>query len=227
MAAFQDLLLSFGVQTLSGVVAVFVGIWLALVVERRRRAEDLEERDAELMREYERATETILGSVVKNTAEAKRILRMLAQPAPAGARMVHSDLETAVWHAAQDQFIAHCRNVDQRVIFAQFFDNVRRLQAFIDFSGGLVVSATTASVDAGEPRVQALLADAERQLAALAEELRFCGVILVTDHGKPVHKRLMGIKVDAVPPARPARRWTDRVRKASTWRKDGAQRRAR
>ena len=35
---------SFLVQTLSGVVAVFVGVWLALVVERRRRTEDAQSR---------------------------------------------------------------------------------------------------------------------------------------------------------------------------------------
>jgi hypothetical protein len=227
--AFDALLLSFGVQTLSGIVAVFVGIWLALVVERRRHAEDLEERDADQMREYERATETILGSVVKNTAEAKRILRLLESPATAADRLIHCGLETAVWHASQDQFIAHCRNVDQRVIFAQFFDNVRRLQAFIGFRGNLVVSATTARLDAGDAPLQALVADVDRQLATLAEDLRFCGVILVTDHGKPVHKRLMGIRTDgAAPSAQPSRRWTDRARGPLARRKeDGGLRRVR
>jgi len=41
-----------------------------------------------------------------------------------------------------------------------------------------------------------LTADVDKHLAALAEDLRFCGVLLVTDHGKPVHKRLMGISTE-------------------------------
>ena len=190
---FSELAWSFAIQTLSGVVAVFVGIWLALVVERRRRAEDTELRDSELMREFDRATDTILGSVVKNTAEAKRILRLLGNPQ--GPRLIHADLETSAWYASQDQFIALCRNVDERVIFAQFFDNVRRLQAFVDFRCNLQVSTTTARLDHDEPDVKALVAAVDKQLAALAEDLRFSGVLLINDHGKPVHKRLMGIQV--------------------------------
>ena len=37
------MLAEFIVQMLSGIVAVFVGIWLALIVERRRKDEDSEE----------------------------------------------------------------------------------------------------------------------------------------------------------------------------------------
>ena len=183
---------SFLVQTLSGVVAVFVGIWLALIVERRRRADDASERDALQHAEYERATDSILGSVVKNTAEAKRVLRLLN-----GAncpRLLHADLETAVWYASQSHFTGLCRNVDQRVIFSQFFDDVRRLSAFIDFRTNLQASLATQHCNATEDEVTTLVRDVDSHLAALAEELRFCGVLLVTDHGKPVHKRLMGIQ---------------------------------
>ena len=182
---------SFLVQTLSGVVAVFVGIWLALVVERRRRAEDSVARDAEQMREYDRAVDTILGSVVKNTAEAKRILRLLENAKR--PRLIQAGLDSSVWYASHAQFTALCRNVDERVIFAQFFDSVRRLQSFVDFRCNLQVSTTTSTFDHTDPEVQSLMADADKQLAALAEDLRFCGVLLITDHGKPVHRRLMGI----------------------------------
>jgi hypothetical protein len=199
MGAFADLGWSFVVQTLSGVAAVFVGIWLALVVERRRRAEDAAEHAATLMQEFDRAMDTILGSVVKNTAEAKRILRLLAQPG--GPRLIHAELETSAWYASHNQFITLCRNVDQRVIFAQFFDDVRRLQAFIDFRCNVQVSTTTARLH-DEPEVHALEVATDKQLAALAEDLRFCGVLLITDHGKPVHKRLMGIRIE--PKATPA-----------------------
>lgn len=189
---FADLMASFVVQTSSGVVAVFVGVVLALVVERRRREQDTQLHDAELMREFERATDTILGSVVKNTAEAKGILRMLANRK--GPCLIHAGLESSVWYATQDQFIALCRSVDQRVMFALFFDNVRRLQSFMDFRCNLQVSTTTAKLDPDEPGLHSLLADVDNHMAELAEELRFCGVLLITDHGKPVHKRLMGIR---------------------------------
>ena len=186
---------SFLVQTLSGVVAVFVGIWLALVVERRRRAEDTEIRDAEMMREFDRAIDTILGSVVKNTAEAKRILRLLdSAKCP---RLIQAGLDSSVWYASHAQFTSLCRNVDERVIFAQFFDSVRRLQAFVDFRCNLQVSTTTSGLDRADPELQELAAAVDKHLAALAEDLRFCGVLLINDHGKPVHKRLMGIRTDA------------------------------
>lgn len=190
---YAEMLASFAVQTLSGIVAVFVGIFLALVVERRRREEDTASREAELMGGFERATDTILGSVVKNTAEAKQILRLLAQRSP---RLIHVGLESSVWYATQAQFIALCHNVDQRVIFAQFFDNVRRLQAFVDFRCNLQVSTTTAKADLDDPELRTLLADVDKQLAGLAEDLRFRGVVLVADHGKPVHKRLMGLRTE-------------------------------
>jgi len=195
MGEYAEWVSSFVIQTLSGVVAVFVGVWLALVVERRRRAEDSESSDAEAMREFDRALDTILGSVVKNTAEAKRIMRALEhQKRP---QLIHAAFETSVWYATQDKFIALCRNVDERIIFAQFFDEVRRLQAFVDFRCNLHVSTTTGKLDCEDPELHALMLGIDRHLAGLAEDLRFCGVVLVTDHGKPVHRRLMGIESSA------------------------------
>lgn len=194
MDLFAELAWSFVVQALSGIVAVFVGIWLALVVERRRREEDAAERDSALMVEFDRAVDTILGSVVKNTAEAKRILRLVDNPKC--PRLIQAGLDTSVWYASHAQFSSLCRNVDERVMFAQFFDAVRRLQAFVEFRCHLEVSITTASVEPGEPELRDLEAAVDRQLAALAEDLRFSGVLLVTDYGKPVHRRLMGLKVE-------------------------------
>jgi hypothetical protein len=190
-----SLLSDFVVQTLSGVVAVFVGVWLALVVERRRRSEDSQSNEAETMREFDRALDTILGSVVKNTAEAKRILRALQHQKP--SQLIYNSFETSAWYATQDKFIALCRNVDERVIFAQFFDEVRRLQAFVDFRCNLHVSTTTGKLDCQDPNLHTLMLDVDQHLAGLAEDLRFCGVLLITDHGKPVHRRLMGIRSDA------------------------------
>ena len=194
MGAFAELAWSFAIQTVSGVLAVFVGIWLALVVERRRRAEDTADREAATMREFDRAVDAVLGSVVKNTAESKRILRLLKGPRPSPHHLLQADLDTSVWYASQSQFTTLCHSVDERVIFAQFFDGVRRLQSFIDFRCHLQVLAATGDRGDDDPRVQELEAAVDRHLAELADDLRLCGVLVVTDHGKPVHKRLMGIR---------------------------------
>ena len=185
----------FAVQTLAGIVGVFVGAVLALVVERRNREHKSRLRDAELMEDLERATYSILGSVLKNTAEAKRICRLVTKTGSRG--LIHSGLEVSVWNATQNQFMALCRNIDQRVIFAQFFDNVQRLQAFADVHRALQLSLTSATPAVEDAERQTLVASMDRHLADLAEEVRFSGVLLVTDHGQPVHKRMMGIKADA------------------------------
>lgn len=195
------LVADFAVQTLAGIVGVFTGVVLALVVERHRRELDTRTRDAELMREFERATDTILGSVLKNTAEAKRIRGLLTRRK--GQGLIHSRLEVSVWNATQNQFMALCRNVDERVIFAQFFDGVQRLQAFADFHRSLQLSLTTAKLDPDEPELHKLVGSVDQHLSDLAEDVRFCGVLLVNDHGHPVHKRLLGIKT--VTPATPSK----------------------
>ena len=190
----SELIWSFLIQTVSGIIAVFIGIWLALVVERKRRQEDAAESEARVMGEFDRVFDSIVSSVIKNTAEAKRLLRLIGSPRC--PQMLHADLETAVWYASQSQFTQLCRNVDERVIFSQFFDDVRRLQAFVDFRTNLHVSLLQQRRDMEEFDVQVLTGDVDKHLAALAEDLRFCGVLLVTDHGKPVHKRLMGISTE-------------------------------
>jgi len=187
----------FVVQMLSGIVAVFVGIWLALIVERRRREQDAAEKLEEQKTEFDRVFDSILSSVIKNTAESKRLLRLLGSPRC--PRLLHADLETAVWYASHAQFTHLCPNVDERVIFSQFFDDVRRLQAFVDFRTDFHCDLMTQRRDLADDDVHQLASDVDKHLAALAEDLRFCGVLLVTDHGKPVHKRMMGIQqADAV-----------------------------
>ena len=188
---FSEMAWSFAIQTLSGIVAVFVGIWLALIVDRRRKTEDTRDHEARQLAEYERVVDSILGSVVKNTAEAKRIIRLLG--GTHCPHLLHADLETAVWYASHGHFTTLCHNVDQRVILSQFFDDVRRLAAFIDFRTDLQAKLTTTGRDLRHDEVSALTAEVDKHLAALAEDLRFTGVMVITDHGKSVHKRLMGI----------------------------------
>jgi hypothetical protein len=188
----------FVVQTLSGIVSVFVGIWLALIFERRRKTEDTREREAMQQADYERAIDSILGSVVKNTAEAMRVLRCLNSTNT--PRLLHADLETAVWYASHGHFTALCRSVDQRVLMSQFFDDVRRMSAFVDFRTNLQAQLATNRRNIGDEDVLKLAEEVDAHLAALAEDLRFTGVMVITDHGKPVHKRLMGIPSEPTPP---------------------------
>ena len=146
------------------------------------------------MREFDRAIDTILGT-------GQEHYRGQAHPAPARLRKMSAPdpcgLDSSVWYASHAQFTSLCRNVDERVIFAQFIDSVRRLQAFVDFRCHLQVSTTTLGLDRADPELQELAAAVDKHLAALDEDLRFCGVLLINDHGKPVHKRLMGIRFDA------------------------------
>ena len=195
-AMFGEMAWSFVIQALSGIVSVFVGVWLALIVERRRKDEDTHDHEAAQMAEYDRVIDSILGSVVKNTAEAKRILRLLG--GTHCPRLLHADLETSVWYASHGHFTALCRNVDQRVILSQFFDDVRRLAAFLDFRTTLLAQRMTVGRRADDAEVDSLAEEVDKRVAAMAEDLRFTGVMVITDHGKPVHKRLMGIPTDLV-----------------------------
>ena len=52
----------FVVQILSGIVAVFVGIWLALIVERRRREQDAAEKVSEQKTEFDRVFDDLFES---------------------------------------------------------------------------------------------------------------------------------------------------------------------
>lgn len=196
MQGIAHLAIDFTVQVLAGIVGVFVGVFFALVSERRRREQDALEREADQMQGFERAVDSVLGSVVKNIAEAKRILAALESRK--SALLVHAELESSVWFATQTQFIALCPNVDQRVIVAQFFDEVRRLQAFSDFRSNILVRRITTPLPRDDSELLALVADIDRHLADLAEDVRMCGMMLINDHGKPVHKRLIGIRT-AVP----------------------------
>ena len=188
MSAWQA---DFLIQTLAGMVGVFVGVWLALVVERRRdeRVELL--REQERSQQFERARHTVLGSVVKNTSESGRLRKRIDTRKP--SELIHTNLEVAVWDAVRGQFMEACHDIDERVRFAQFFDGVRSLQAFFDFHRDLQLSIAGA-VDDEDPELHEILLDADQRLRDLSEEQRFNGVLLITDFGEPVHKRLLGLE---------------------------------
>jgi len=186
-----QVLLDFGVQTLAGIVGVFVGVWLALLSDRRREAHEETLREQERARQGERARHTVLGSVAKNAAEAKRLHARVDRRKR--MELIHTELELAVWDAVQAQFMQACNSVDERVRFAQFFDSVRRLQGYFEFHRSLQLSIAGA-VDANDPELEALRRGADQHLRELADDLRLNGVLLITDYGEAVHHKLLGFK---------------------------------
>jgi len=183
--------IEFVVNTLAGIVGVFVGVWLALISDRRRHARDEAHREQERARQFARARHTILGSVVKNTSEASRLRRRIDERKP--SEIIHTNLEVAVWGATQSQFMEACHDIDERVRFAQFFDGVRGLQAYFEFHRDLQLSIAGAASD-DDPELGIILRDADERLRDLSDEQRLNGVLLITDFGEPVHKRLLGLK---------------------------------
>ena len=185
-------------QALAGIVGVFVGVWLALRADKRKRELEEARRDEELAVHFERATRSLLGSVIKNMAEARRICGLVDRRGV--GRVVHEALEISVWDATQDQFIQLCECVDKRVLFAQFFNGVRHLQAFCEFHRNLQLTMAGA-LDPDDAELAMIGRDADMHLKDLTEELNFCGRLLIADYGQPVHRRLLGMKAAAGTPS--------------------------
>jgi len=185
-------MVEFWVQTVAGIVGVFVGVWLALVTDRRRQSREETKSDLERQQQYARARHTVLGSVIKTANEASRLGPRVDKRKP--FELIHTRFEVSVWEAIQIQFMHACHDIDERVRFAQFFDGVRNLQAFFDFHRGLQLSIAGA-FDDDDPELAEILQGADRHLRDLLEDQRFNGVLLITDFGEPVHKKLMGIKI--------------------------------
>lgn len=181
----------FVVNTVAGIVGVFVGVWLALITDRHREARLELQRDQELDQQFKRARHTVLGSVVKNTSEASRLRKRIDDRKP--IEIIHTNLEVAVWSAVQSQFMEACHDIDERVRFAQFFDGVRGLQAYFEFHRDLQLSIAGA-VDDNDPELATILEDADQRLRDLSDEQRLNGILLITDFGEQVHKRLLGLK---------------------------------
>ena len=184
-------LADFTVEALAGVVGVFVGVWLALIVDRRRQEREETRADEIRDEQFKRARHTVLGSVVKNSNEASRLRGRVDHRN--ASELIHTELEVSVWSAVQAQFMEACHDIDERVRFAQFFDAVRNLQSFFDFHRDLLLSIAGA-IDESDPELAQILNDANPRLQELSEELRLTGGLLITDFGVPVHKRLLGLK---------------------------------
>jgi len=187
-------LIDFLVETVAGIVGVFVGVWLALVTDHRRQAREEAKREKEREQQYARARHTVLGSVCKNANEAGRLRTRVDKRKP--YELIHTNLEVSVWEAVQVQFMQACHSIDERVRFAQFFDGVRNLQAFFDFHRNLQLSIAGA-YDDDDPELAEILRGADQHLRDMIEDQRFNGVLLITDYGETVHKKLMGINTPA------------------------------
>ena len=132
----------------------------------------------------------VISSVVKNTSETKHLGQQLeGEDDPFLFRVT---FESAVWEATQSQFV-RIASVDERVLLTRFFDHVLRLNKLIDFhrrvSAELEISQS--SPDAGDRK---LLEDLRTRLLEVANDIRLDGLIIVTDFGDALHKRLLGIK---------------------------------
>ena len=180
----------FFIELSAGLVGVFAGAALALWMDRRARrhraALEQEKREQELAN----SRKLVLSSVVKNTSETKRLT--LALEEKDDPFLFRLTFESAVWEAAREQFV-RIASIDERVLLTRFFDHVRRLNNLIDFHrrvrAELEISASP--IDAGD---QKLLEDLRGRLLEVANDVRIDGLVIVTDLGDALHKRLLGIK---------------------------------
>ena len=95
-------------------------------------------------------------------------------------------LELAVWEAAQSQFVRFAP-LDDRILFSRFFDQVRRLARLLDFYRKIRANQRP------EPGAAADADGVAKYLAEVAEDVRLDGVIVVSDHGDPTQKRILGL----------------------------------
>jgi len=189
----MEYLIEFLVELGAGLAGVFAGAALALWADRRARAHRAEEEQKLLNEDLASSRKLVISSVVKNTSETKRLGRLLeGEEDPFLFRVT---FETAVWEATRAQFV-RIATVDERVLLTRFFDHVRRLNGLIDFHRKVRadLEIRQSAPDAGDRK---LLDDLRARLREVANEIRIDGLVVVTDLGDPMHKRLLGIKPTA------------------------------
>jgi hypothetical protein len=189
----MDVWLEFLVEAGAGLVGVFAGAALALWADRRARRHRAEE---ELVRQQEDLASSrrlVISSVVKNTSEAKRLVQSLdSQDDPYLFRVT---MESAVWEATRAQFV-RLASLDERVLLTRFFDHVRRLARLVEFHRNVRADLELqgARPEAAE---DGLMDDLQARLKEVASDIRIDGLVIVTDLGDAMHKRLLGIKVES------------------------------
>lgn len=168
------------------VIGVFVGVVLALWINRRSQQIADARETKRLSEEFANLREVVLSSVIKDTFEAMRVKPTLASNTD--PFLLGIFLELAVWQAAQSQFVRFAP-LEDRILFSRFFDQVRRLARLLDFyrkirSNQRPELGTTANDSVN---------DVAKYLAEVAEDVRLEGVIVVSDHGDQTQKRLLGL----------------------------------
>jgi hypothetical protein len=183
-------MIEFLIELSAGLVGVFAGAALALWTDRRARVHRANAEQARLGEELANSRKLVISSVVKNTSETKRLGSLLeGQEDPFLFRVT---FESAVWEATRAQFV-RIASVDERVLLTRFFDHVRRLSNLIDFHRRVCaeLEISPAARDAGD---QKLLDDLRTRLREVANDIRIDGLVIVTDLGDAMHKRLLGIQ---------------------------------
>lgn len=189
----MDALTNFVLELAAGLVGVFAGAILALWADRRARQRQIAQAEAEVQDDLAKSRKLVISSVVKNTSEAKRLRAVLASNDD--PYLFQVGFELAVWEATQAQFV-RIASLDERVLLTRFFDQVRRLNKLIEFHRQVRAQLEIGQmgIDAGD---RALLDDLVKRLKAVADEIRIDGIVVVTDLGDPLHKRLLGMQEPA------------------------------
>lgn len=184
-------MIEFLIELSAGLVGVFAGAALALWADRHARAQRVRAEQERMEEELASSRKLVISSVVKNTSETKHLGRLLESGED--PFLFRVGFESAVWEATRAQFV-RIASVDERVLLTRFFDHVRRLGNLIDFYRRICaeLEISPAALDAGDQR---LIDDLRTQLQEVANEIRIDGLIIVTDLGDAMHKRLLGIKV--------------------------------
>ena len=185
----MNLFVSFALDTAAGLVGVFAGVLLALWAERHREARQTAREQAALDQDLAQSRRLVLSSVVKNTSEAKRLGTALETDED--PYLFDISFEPAVWEATQIQFM-RLASVDERVNLSRFFDQVGRLMRLIEFHRQLRVQLELrqSALDSGD---RTLLTQSARRLRVVADDVRLDGIMVVTDLGEPMHRRLLGM----------------------------------
>ncbi|MEQ1857650.1 MAG: hypothetical protein ABL963_14415 [Longimicrobiales bacterium] len=185
----MDFFSDFFLGTATNLVGVFAGVVLALWTERKREERQSTKQMAEQARDLAHSRRLVLSSVVKNTSEAKRLAGVLETDED--PYLFHATFEMAVWEATQVQFM-RLATLDERVHLSRFFNQVNRLTRLIEFHRGLRVQLELrqSTLDAGD---RVLLSQSAERLHVVADDVRIDGLVVVSDLGEPMHKRLLGI----------------------------------
>ena len=191
----MNIFIDFTIELIVGMIGVFAGAALALWADRRSRENKEREQQEQLEQDLANARQLVISSVVKNASEAKRLgLDLDNERDP---YLFQVTLEVAVWEATRSQFV-RIATVDERVLLARFFDHVRRLNSLIEFHRSVRadLEIKNTELDAGDRQ---LLDDLRNRLHEVADEIRIDGLVIVSDLGGAMHKRLLGIKGKSEP----------------------------